>query len=725
MNEAILGIEITAVAVVIFVLLFAYLIHLLPLKKLHIPFTVAIMVFGMGLGIAVNYLSENHTADHQHSLVDSVIGDFVYIFSELGNNLSPELIFFIFLPILVFESAYNMEVREVFKNILPITILAVPGLLLSTIICGAALVWGGGAKFGLSWSSALLFGALISATDPVAVVALFKNLGAPKRLGVLVEGESLFNDGTAIVLFNILLVFVLGANTDASILESIGFGILDFARVVLGGVFIGLTMAWGAWFLIGKIVDNSDIEISLTLVLAYLSFIIAEHIFHVSGVMAIVVAGLVSASYGKTKLSPSVAGFMHKLWEYLAFVMNSLIFFIVGLVIAMNIKLAFAISILPLLGVVILALIAARAIAVFGSFPLTKFFIEKVDLPFQTVIFWGGLRGAIGLALALTVATTDGIPEMVQQTILTLAAGVVLFTLFINALTIEPLITWLGLAKPTLVDQFALAHSELVVCDDIEKVISKQEEEEVAPKVIEKLRAKNKEREAAAALLLENLRKQAANEPGQLEAVGSLLALAVEKSEVLARYSSGSLTEYSTHILLSSANKLQDRIKKQKVLPKNRSLSKESENFLMHFLLFLSKVPGLHSVKNYVNSRRIKHEINMNRGMFLTARGVDRNISGMEDARTIDLGTLSRIQAHYFKWELKAQQKVEELTAKYPELVGNFEELMAEFEVLCREEKSIERLKHMGLMTEKSWNTAHEDIIDRKKELRNKLGERV
>lgn len=754
MNEATLGIELTTAAVVIFVLLFAYLINLLPLKKLHIPFTVAIMVFGMGLGIAVNYLSDsqtveketlstevigpishgegsssesipNHTTDHQHSLMESVKNDFLYIFSALGNNLSPELIFFIFLPILVFESAYNMEAREVLKNILPITILAVPGLILSTVICGAALIWGGGAKFGLTWPSALLFGALISATDPVAVVAIFKNLGAPKRLGVLVEGESLFNDGTAIVLFNILLVFVLGTNAEVSILESVGMGTLDFAIVVLGGIFIGLSMAFVAWFLIGKIVDNSDIEISLTLVLAYLSFIVAEHLFHVSGVMAIVVAGLVSASYGKTKLSPSVAGFMHKLWEYLAFVMNALIFFIVGLVIAMNIKLAFAISILPLLGVTIIALMAARALAVYGSLPLTKFFIDKVELPFQTVIFWGGLRGAIGLALALTVATTDGIPEIVQQTILTLAAGVVLFTLLVNALTIEPIIKWLGIARPTLVDQFALAHAELVVCDDIEQVISRQEAEEVAPRVIESLRTKNKEREEKAVSILEKLRKEAADDPGQLEAVASLLALAVEKSEVLARYSSGSLTEHSTNILLGSASKLQDRVKKQKNLPQNRPLFSESEYVLLRFLSFLSKIPGLHWIKSYVSSRKLKHEININRGMFLTARGVDKNISGMEDARTIDLGTLSRVQAHYFVWELKAQQNVEELAAKHPELVGQLEGLMAEFEVLSMEEKSIEQLKAIGLMTEKAWNTAHENVISRKKELRKKLGDRI
>ena len=245
-----LGIELTSVLAFVLVLLIAYFIYLLPLKKIHLPFTVAIMLFGMILGSGVkvytnwnsttsiemsseksnvhakNDLTQNEdhraqSTDH-HNPLKSILHDIVSVLRALGNNLTPQLIFFIFLPILVFESAHNMELREVFKNILPITILALPGLLLSTLICGAALVLGGGSEFGLTWSSALLFGALISATDPVAVVALFKDFDAPKQLGVLVEGESLFNDGTAIVLFNILLVFVLGANESTSFISSFG-----------------------------------------------------------------------------------------------------------------------------------------------------------------------------------------------------------------------------------------------------------------------------------------------------------------------------------------------------------------------------------------------------------------------------------------------------------------------------------------------------------------------
>jgi len=724
---------------------------LLPLKKIHLPFTVAIMLFGMILGTGVklytnwnsstsielsieksNVYSNNELTqiedqadqptDH-HNPFKSILHDIISVLSALGNNLTPQLIFFIVLPILVFESAHNMELREVFKNILPITILALPGLLLSTFICGAALVWGGASEFGLSWSSALLFGALISATDPVAVVALFKDFDAPKQLGVLVEGESLFNDGTAIVLFNILLVFVLGASESTSFINSFGAGFLEFLRVSFGGIFIGLILALLAWNLIGRIVDVSEIEISLTLVLAYLSFIIAEHTFHVSGVMATVVAGLVTASYSRTKLSPSVSGFMHKFWEYLAFVMNSLIFFIVGLVITIKVDLAFAISLLPLLGIALIALIVARAVSVFGSFKLTKRFTEKVDFKFQAVIFWGGLRGAIGLALALTVATYEGIPEIVQQTILTLSGGVVLFTLLVNALTIEALMKWLKLDRPSVIDQFTLAHSELAVCEELEKSLIKLEKDDINKDIIQKFRNKNDAREKFACDVLEELRQESSKEPGQMDAVATMVALAVEKREILSRYKSGSLTEHTTNKLLRSVDKLQDSIKHKNELPSARILDSSSDHIFIDMLSNISKWLGFKRLSNSIETSKLKREININRGMFLTSRGVDSKISKMEDSRTVDLETLGRLQARYFRWELNAQQNVELLADKYPELTKKAQELIAEYELLCVEQMSISRQKDEGLMTQKAWSTAHENIVERKKALHKHLGE--
>jgi NhaP-type Na+/H+ or K+/H+ antiporter len=262
MQESIdpIGLELVAVIVVTLVLLSACLLALAPLRRLQLPFTVAVMLLGMMIGVAVQALEQqgygtshvqiveqtniwpshdvSAAADSAHgghagqnepvrnegnqahtSFALRLINEFVVVFRSAADGLSATLILFIFIPVLVFESAYNMELRAFIRNLLPITVLAIPGLILSTVICGVVVMFAGGEQFGITWGVALLFGAIVSATDPVAVVGLFKELGAPKRLTTLVEGESLLNDGTAIVLFEILIAFVLGTMAAGS-----GFG---------------------------------------------------------------------------------------------------------------------------------------------------------------------------------------------------------------------------------------------------------------------------------------------------------------------------------------------------------------------------------------------------------------------------------------------------------------------------------------------------------------------
>jgi CPA1 family monovalent cation:H+ antiporter len=237
-------------------------------------------------------LAKDKYKDTHTSFLGKLLDEFVTVFLAAANGLTPNLILFVFLPILIFESAYNMEAREVIKNLLPITVLALPGLLLSTVMCGVGVILVGGQDFGITWEVALLFGVIVSATDPVAVVGLFKELGAPKRLSILVEGESLFNDGTAIVLFNILIAFVLGTTTAGKGFTAEFFsGSLEFLKVSVGGAMVGILLAWLGWSVIGSIIENLPIKISLTIIMAYASFVIAEHVFHVSGVIAVSVHG--------------------------------------------------------------------------------------------------------------------------------------------------------------------------------------------------------------------------------------------------------------------------------------------------------------------------------------------------------------------------------------------------------------------------------------------------
>ena len=398
-------------------------------KRINFPFTVLLALAGVILGVIVMLVDDPLSA--------GIVGDFLFSMQNLG--ITSEAVFFLFLPALIFESAMSINVRHLMKDINSIMMLAVIGLLISTFAIGFS-VW---AVSGVGFVACLLLGAIVSATDPVAVVAIFKDLGAPKRLTILVEGESLFNDATAIVLFTILAgVLIAGAEASA------GSALVDFIKVFFGGIAVGLVAARTVAWIIGKMRNMPLVEITLTVVLAYLAFLIAEHYLHVSGVMAVVAAGLVMGSYGRTKVSPATWHALHETWEQLGFWANSLIFFLVGILVPEVLK-DFtgeqAIWLIVLLAVAF----AARFVVLFAVLPaMTRTrFAHSVSASFRLIMFWGGLRGAVSLALALVVLETAGVDESIKNFIVVLVTCFVLFTLFVNATTIRSLMAILGLNK--------------------------------------------------------------------------------------------------------------------------------------------------------------------------------------------------------------------------------------------------------------------------------------
>jgi len=331
--------------------------------------------------------------------------------------LSRELIFNVLLPPLVFEAALQLDWRR-FRNELPLTLtLAFLGVAIATAVVAA------GMHYFAGWSvlGAARFGALIAATDPVSVIAAFREMKAEKRLSMVVESESLLNDGAAAVTFAVLLAIAEGGSHDAATL------IGAFAVATGGGVLIGLVISGLALLIAGKTEDHL-VEITLTTIAAYSSFLAAEY-FHASGVIAAMTAGLLVGSVGVKKfISAEDLPFVLSFWEYVAFLANSLIFILIGMNTA-NQPLRELGSIAALTAVCFVLL--SRIASVYPLALLFRWSKRRLPMPYQHVLFWGGLRGALALALALAVPPS--IPE--RSAIIIAAFVVVAFSILVQGLT--------------------------------------------------------------------------------------------------------------------------------------------------------------------------------------------------------------------------------------------------------------------------------------------------
>lgn len=403
------------VTIVISLLLIASLVGLAT-SRLRLPYTIGLVLMGLAL-----------------SLIRGA--NVIYI--------PPEIFLGLLVPPLIFEAAFHVKAENLWQELPQILTFAIPGVLITTFLVGGVVTLGTGFSFPL----ALVFGSLIAASDPVAVVALFRSLGVPKRLEVLLEGESLFNDGTAIVVFNLMVAIAIA---DTVVLDPLS-SVLQFFWVAGGGLMIGLVL--GA--LISRMfsfIEDALIETTLTTVLAFGSYIIAEH-FHVSGVLAVVAAGLVSGNIGPRGMSPSTRILVFNFWEYAAFIANSVVFLLIGLQINLNLLLANWQVILW----AILAVLVARAVGIYGLSWVGK----NIPRSYKHILYWGGLRGAISLALALSLPFNLG-PE--RNEIQAMAFGVVLFTLLVQGLSMKPLINKVDLIqKNEAQEEYQRRHARAVM----------------------------------------------------------------------------------------------------------------------------------------------------------------------------------------------------------------------------------------------------------------------
>lgn len=425
-------------------------------RTLRIPHTVLLVALGVGIGLL------------------STVQGFGFLESF---HLTPEVLFYVFLPILIFESAYNISARKLAENSLPITLLAIVSLLISTLAIGFGLVWIL-ALIGIELPImiGLLFGALISATDPVAVLALFKEFGAPRRLALIFEGESLFNDATGVALFLVMLEIVLVGFHGV---ETITDGILTFGLMIINGILFGILCGVVFAKAVQWTRENEQASIALTFVLAYCTFLASDFLSHhlkigdqhiyVSAIIATTIASIIMGNYGRPKIHPKAEEFVDKLWGQLAFIVNSVVFIMVG-ILFVNIPFASGEVLIPIiLAIIVVAL--ARALAVYPVISFYNLFAstrKKIPTSWQHLLSWGSLRGALAVTLVLMIPADLSIPGWTlsitpREFILALTIGCIFFTIFVKATTIQALMGLLKLNRMTEEERVAFAEASALV----------------------------------------------------------------------------------------------------------------------------------------------------------------------------------------------------------------------------------------------------------------------
>ena len=402
-------------AVSLFVAMLGFAVTVAVLTKfIKIPYTIALVL--AGLVVAVLHIAPEQVA------------------------ITEDLVLVLFLPPLLFQAGLHMDLGHLQRKAIPVATLAIPGVLVSMVAAGF-VVWrflpeNVVAQHGVLLP-ALLFGAMLAPTDPISVLATFKRAGAPRALKTLVEGESLFNDGTGIVLFLILRTAVVGTLGVASL--SVADGVLEFGRVVGLGIVVGLGFGLIAFWLLSRL-DDHVLENAITVVLVWGSFITAER-FEASGVIAVVIAGLIIGNYGsRLAMSEQTRTTIHTFWESIDFIVNSIVFLLIGIelqTIPGGVRELLNPNVIGAVAATFGALLVARA---FMVYPIAYIFGRHWPKGWKHVVLWAGLKGSIPLALVLGLQEGSALRAFLAPVVF----GVVLVSLLLQGLTIPLLMRWTG-----------------------------------------------------------------------------------------------------------------------------------------------------------------------------------------------------------------------------------------------------------------------------------------
>lgn len=660
-------------------------------QRTRIPYTVGLFAIGLAAGI-MNRMGVFHGMPQFSAALDSVA------------NINPDLILYIFLPILIFDAAYELNLHIFKKTLTNATLLAAPGLIICMILTAGVLMAisffvPGYEKW--TWASALMFGALISATDPVAVVALLHELKTSKRFSTLVDAESLLNDGTGIVCFMLFYgITVWGRNDELT-------PILEFCQVVAGGAILGVIAARLVIWFITRVNSEEMIQNSVIILSAYLVFILAQLYLGISGVIALVAFGLTIAYVGKPRLKPQVNIFMGSFWELLTYIANTLIFIIVGIVIAE--KVDFSWSHCAILLLVYIALNIIRYITIMMLYPIMKRSGYGLNKKESIILTWGGLRGALGMTLALMVSYTPAIPEEIRSQVLFFTAGTVTLTLCINATTMRWLLNKLGLIYiPT---------ARTMMENKIQNLLHENSE-----KYFERL----KTRDALNGANWEKVSQYITAMPNDQEATPMtndimneirLRVLDKEKMFLHQIYDEGIIAKTSFMLLSNSLDELYDHDGSYALDTRTSIFNFCNRTFILDGM---QKIPKIGSWISFYFKERIGIVYDLGRGFIILQKEDLKLLDELENSKVLNdeqkvvLNTLKEETQH----NVEAMNSIlNKLAYDFPKAYKHALTQKATRMLLCNERRNIRQLQTDGMLSDKDAERLYERVDERSEKL--------
>ncbi len=634
-------------------------------------------------------------------------------------ELTPEILFFVFLPVLIFESAYNINYRQLLHNWKSISTLAVLGLVLSALIIGVLLfllfpfIW-----LQIPFMVCLLFWVLISATDPVAVLAIFKSIWAPRRLALIFEWESLFNDGTALALFLVVLGIILEGTAINGM--TILWGFTSFFSMAIWWM-IFWTITWVAFSkIIGYVKNNEAVEITLTMVLAHLTFILAEFITHhveiwgfdlqISWVIATTIAWIIIWNYGRYKISPKVEHHMERFWEFFAFVSNSLVFILMWLILS-HIDIDFTRFIVPI-ALVIWVVIVARALSIY--IPISAINLLKVEehIPFkwQHLLSWWSLRWALALMMALMIPGVwdenyDKILAFqnsvwwnfdfsIKDFILVITIWSIMFTLLIKATSISWMMKRMWVSKLNSLEEFEYDEGKVLTnLKILEKLNKLYHKTYLTEGEYNELKNKYEAKLKEAVKSLKELLKSEWNKANDLiKRAISLHALWVEKQYLKELFGYNEISEANFKFILHKITRQVERLESWK--PQLNRAVDDTPNDYDIFEKFVNKIRAKNDdhINRYVRNRT---------RVIITRKVIKELNELMSIDFWFDKDIFKEIIKVYEAFHETAKGKMRDIASEYKTQIILIEAKLTDKTLLKLEEEVVEKLHEREIISPK------------------------